>query len=72
MKNILIVGGTSGIGNAIAKQLNSDHQLFISGRKSHNLDGMDANFIQWNSNDDFETSTTPRNNTWPGILSRNN
>ena len=59
MKNILIVGGTSGIGNAIAKQLNSDHQLFISGRKSHNLDGMDANFIQWNSNDDFEISTLP-------------
>jgi len=59
MKNILIIGGTSGIGNAVANQLNGKHQLYITGRTRKNLDHLNTNYIEWNAENELETTLLP-------------
>lgn len=59
MKNILIIGGTSGIGNALVCNLVNEHNLYITGREEKNLNGIDANFIHWDASDDFNTDNLP-------------
>jgi 3-oxoacyl-[acyl-carrier protein] reductase len=50
MKNLLIIGATSGIGNALARQLHGTHALYLTGRTAHNLDGLSqANFQPWDA-----------------------
>lgn len=40
MKNIIIIGATSGIGNALVQQLNTKVSLYLSGRTHKNLDAI--------------------------------
>ena len=53
MKNILITGGTSGIGEAIATLLSKENDVFLSGRRQ--LDKV--NYYACDLNDMFEVET---------------
>jgi 3-oxoacyl-[acyl-carrier protein] reductase len=59
MKNILIIGGTSGIGNALVTSLNKSSHLFITGRENKNLSGMEHQFYKWNTDEVFDPSFLP-------------
>lgn len=59
MKNILIIGGTSGIGNALVCALAEDHNLIVTGREEKNLEGVNAQFIQWDTSSDFNVDSLP-------------
>jgi NAD(P)-dependent dehydrogenase (short-subunit alcohol dehydrogenase family) len=60
-KNILVVGGSSGIGLELVKQLASDNQLFVLGRNQAPLAGLDVHFISHDVTDgtDLDSSTLP-------------
>jgi NAD(P)-dependent dehydrogenase (short-subunit alcohol dehydrogenase family) len=56
MKNILIIGATSGIGNAIAHQMQESHHLYLTGRTQHNLDSLKmAHFQTWDALNENDT-----------------
>ena len=46
-KNILIVGGTSGIGLELVKQMHQDHNLFVANRSKESLNGLSATHIPY-------------------------
>ena len=60
-KNILVVGGSSGIGLELVKQLASDNQLFVLGRNQAPPAGLDVHFISHDVTDgtDLDSSTLP-------------
>ena len=60
-KNILVVGGSSGIGLELVKQLASDNQSFVLGRNQAPLAGLDVHFISHDVTDgtDLDSSTLP-------------
>jgi NAD(P)-dependent dehydrogenase (short-subunit alcohol dehydrogenase family) len=57
-KNILLIGGSHGIGLSLAKQLHADHNLYIASRTNDQLDNLDVEHIKFDVIfDDLDTST---------------
>lgn len=52
MKNILLIGGSYGIGLAIAKELQYENNIFIASRTNENLTGLKVTHIPFNANTD--------------------
>lgn len=60
MKNILLIGGSYGIGFALAKELQFDHNVFIASRTCENLVDLKVTHISFNATtDNLETSKLP-------------
>jgi len=51
-KNILLIGGSHGIGFSVAEQMNADHNLYIASRTKENLDNLDVNHIPFDATSD--------------------
>jgi len=45
-KNILIIGGSSGIGLQIVKKLNEEHNVFVANRTNESLSGLNHQYIK--------------------------
>jgi NAD(P)-dependent dehydrogenase (short-subunit alcohol dehydrogenase family) len=59
-KNILIVGGSSGIGLALVKQLHTDHNIIVANRTHEGLDGLSNSYIPFDvETDELEVSSLP-------------
>ena len=59
-KNILIVGGSSGIGLSLVKQLQSDHNLIVANRSNEALYGLSVEFIPYDAeNGELEVAKLP-------------
>jgi len=59
-KNILIVGGSSGIGLSLVKQLQSDHNLIVANRSNEGLNGLPVTYIPYDVEvDELEISKLP-------------
>ncbi len=59
-KNILIVGGSSGIGLSLVKQLQSDHNLIVANRSNEALNGLSVEFIPYDvENGELEVAKLP-------------
>ncbi|MEC8636974.1 MAG: SDR family oxidoreductase [Bacteroidota bacterium] len=59
-KNILIVGGSSGIGLSLVKQLQSDHNLIVANRSNEALKGLSVEFIPYDAeNGELEVAKLP-------------
>jgi len=43
-KNIVVIGGTSGIGNELVRILDQDHHVFVFSRTNKNLEGLQASY----------------------------
>lgn len=60
MKNILLIGGSYGIGLAIAQDLQNDNNIFVASRSNENLAGLNVTHIPFNaSTDTLDTSKLP-------------
>lgn len=60
MKNILLIGGSYGIGLALAKELQKDCNLFIASRTKENLDGLNLTHLPFDATtDSLDTSKLP-------------
>ena len=58
--NILIVGGSSGIGLALVKQMQADNNLFVANRSNEALDGLQVTYIPHDvETDELEVSNLP-------------
>ena len=59
-KNILIVGGSSGIGLALVKQMHSNNNLFVANRSNERLNGLNVTYIPFDVEaDELEVSQLP-------------
>ena len=59
-KNILLIGGSHGIGNALAQIVHSDHNIYIASRNEEGLDDIEATYINYDvENGDLETENLP-------------
>ncbi len=59
-KNILIIGGSSGIGLALAELLSTENTVFIASRSNENLSGLDINHLPFDAtNESLDTSLLP-------------
>ncbi len=59
-KNILLIGGSHGIGFEIALKLYSEHNIFIASRTSENLGNLEVTHIPYDaSKDEIDTSVLP-------------
>ena len=60
-KNTLIVGGSSGIGLALAKDLSEDNQVFVASRSNDSLSGLSVTHIPYDVETDalLDTSLLP-------------
>ena len=60
MKNILLIGGSYGIGLAIAKELQNNNKLFVASRTNENLVGLNVTHIPFDaSTDSLDMSQLP-------------
>lgn len=60
MKNILLIGGSYGIGLAIAKEIESGNNVFVASRTNENLDDLNVTYIPFDAlNDTLDLSTLP-------------
>ena len=60
MKNILLIGGSYGIGLALAKEIQFDHTVYIASRTKENLSEMNIIHIPFDATvDEFDTSLLP-------------
>ena len=60
MKNILLIGGSYGIGLAIAKELQSENNVYIASRSNENLADVKATHITFDATKDaIDTSLLP-------------
>jgi 3-oxoacyl-[acyl-carrier protein] reductase len=57
MKNILLIGGSYGIGNAIAKALQGNNKVFVACRTNENLQGMNVTHIPFDASADVLDTT---------------
>ena len=48
-KNILIIGGSSGIGKAIVEQLQDENNVYVANRSSENLDPQKVTYIYYDA-----------------------
>ena len=70
MKNILLIGGSYGIGLAIAQELQNENNIFVASRTNENLAGLNVTHILFDaSTDTLDTSKITCNFRWFGILS---
>ena len=53
MKNILLIGGSYGIGLALAKELQKDNNVFIASRTDVNLSGLNVTHIPFDATTDI-------------------
>ncbi|MFP2997523.1 SDR family oxidoreductase [Spongiivirga sp. MCCC 1A20706] len=53
MGNILIIGGSYGIGNALARQLSENNTLFIASRTSEGLEDVNCKYIPFDASEDI-------------------
>ncbi len=51
-KNILLIGGSHGIGFELAQQLMNDHTVYIASRTNENLGNLDVNHITYDAESD--------------------
>ena len=59
-KNILIIGGSSGIGLALANLLSSSNNIYVASRSSDNLAGLNAHHITFDAtSENLDTSLLP-------------
>ena len=59
-KNILLIGGSSGIGLATAKLLTESHEVYIASRSSDSLTGLDIHHLPFDATtDDLSTLELP-------------
>jgi len=59
-KNILLIGGSHGIGFELAQHLMNDHTVYIASRTNENLGNLDVNHITYDAEkDELDTSTLP-------------
>ena len=59
-KNILLIGGSSGIGLATAKLLTESHEVYIASRSSDSLTGLDIHHLPFDvTTDDLTTLDLP-------------
>lgn len=59
-KNILIIGGSSGIGLALADLLSSSNNIYVASRSSDNLAGLNAHHITFDATSEIlDTSLLP-------------
>lgn len=59
-KNMLLIGGSHGIGLALAKILSGDHKVFIASRTKDQLQSLPATHIEFDAeNDMLDTSSLP-------------
>jgi NAD(P)-dependent dehydrogenase (short-subunit alcohol dehydrogenase family) len=60
MKNILLIGGSYGIGLAIAQELQNDNNIFVASRSNENLVGLNVTHIPFDASiDALDTSKLP-------------
>ena len=60
MKNILLIGGSYGIGLAIAKELENKNNIFVASRTSEAIDGLNVTHIPFDvSTDVLDVSKLP-------------
>ena len=59
-KNILLIGGSHGIGFEVAKSLNEDNVVYVASRTAEDLGSLDVNHIPFNATEDsFDESLIP-------------
>lgn len=59
-KNILLIGGSHGIGKSVAQQLHETHTLFIASRSREGLEDLQCEYIPFDATkDSFELSVLP-------------
>ncbi|WP_425236815.1 SDR family NAD(P)-dependent oxidoreductase [Ulvibacterium sp.] len=59
-KNILLIGGSHGIGKSVVQQLHETHTLFIASRSQEGLEEIKCQYIPFDTTkDDFSVSTLP-------------
>ena len=59
-KNILLIGGSHGIGFSLAKQLQKNHTVYIASRTKDQLDELDVAYIKFDATvDEIDTSSLP-------------
>ncbi len=59
-KNILLIGGSHGIGLSLAKQLLKDHKVYIASRTNDELESLDIEYIKFDAAiDELDTSSLP-------------
>jgi len=60
MKNILLIGGSYGIGLAIAQELQNENNIFVASRTNENLVGLNVTYIPFDASiDTLDTSKLP-------------
>ena len=60
MKNILMIGGSYGIGLPLVKILNKDYNVHVACRTNDQLQSENVNFIKFDAlNDEFDNSLIP-------------
>ncbi|MCX2719790.1 SDR family NAD(P)-dependent oxidoreductase [Lentiprolixibacter aurantiacus] len=59
-KNILLIGGSYGIGNALASMLQNGNQVFVASRSNEGLEGMSVTHIPFDAaSDSLDLSALP-------------
>ncbi len=59
-KNILLIGGSHGIGNSLVHILHNDHTIFVASRTTEGLEGLNVTHIPFDATtDDLDTSKLP-------------
>ncbi len=59
-KNILLIGGSHGIGLSLAKQLQEDHKVYIASRTNDALESLNVEYIKFDAtSDELDTSSLP-------------
>ena len=60
MKNILLIGGSYGIGNAIALTLQNDNNVYVASRTANGLQGLNVTHIPFDASiDTIDTTKLP-------------
>ena len=60
MKNILLIGGSYGIGLAIAQELQNENNIFVASRTNENLSGLNVTHSPFDASiDTLDTSKLP-------------